>query len=303
MRTGAGAVRQIAGMPSPTLNACQGDYCNTEIHYPASLQDLETSEHPWMVQARELCGRTLDRHTFNEDGEQCSHLPLLSPEEMAACLECSAEGEAGKSKQMQSHHQAGARYGVPQDHEKLRSAAAIGSPGDIQASWVFEARAYPSLCRWLEKTNWMLDPNDPDQVTEASLHFHKDEAAAGGPPKFLANGILHGVRHRLRTVPVCPACFCIYNSIHSAVVMMRVQHRDNWARRTQRLRREREEREKREKIERLLFFERRGDGLSFDLSSMRSSSATALGGTRIMSLNFEELSPISSSKRPRSANC
>jgi len=289
---GAGNARQIAGIASPMLNACQGDFCDLRIPYPASLQDLESSSHPWMIQARELCRCTSDRNNSNTDGERDKESRrdsvyvqkrlgnLMCPEEIAACLEGSSmEGEAGKPTAIHASSR-GCEYGMPADQEKLCTAASFGSAGDIQASWIFEGRAYPRLCKWLEtEANWMVDPNDADQVANASVHFHEDENAAGGPPKFLAHGVLHGVRHRLRTVPVCGTCFCIYNTIHSAVVMMRVQHRDGWARRAQQSRRRQNEREKKEKLERLLFSETRGDGRHFNVSRRRSSSLGALERT------------------------
>lgn len=267
-RAGAGRARQIAGMASPMLNACKGDYCDADMHYPACLQDLETSEHPWMVQARKLCGSSIQRN-----GE----VPLMSPEEMAACLEsCSGDGQG----ELSVPTGRGAKYGVPPEQAKLRSAAVLGSPGDIQASWIFEARAYQRLARWMEQdANWMLNPNDPDQVAAASMYFHEDEIAGGGSPKFMAQGVLHGVRHRLRMVPVCGTCFCIYNSIHAAVVMMRVQHRDDWAQHTRRNRQERAEQTKKAKLERMISCERRGpSGHSFNVVS-RCSSAGTLGAT------------------------
>lgn len=282
-------------MASPLLNACQGDYCCAKVNYPPSLQDLESSEHPWMLQARELCTRC------NVDGDgKVIDVPLLTPEEMAACLQISSADAPGA---MQMESRPGAQYRPPQ--EKLRSEATFGTPGDVQASWIFEARAYPHLSRWLElEAKWMLDPNDPDQVAEASKHFREDEAASGGLRKFRGDGILQGVRNQLRTVPVCGPCFCIYNSIHAAVVMMTMQRRDHWARREQRLRREREERLKKENLERLLFFERRGDGLGFNVTPKRCSSAGSLGdsgswGRR--TLDFSEFSSPSSFRRPRSA--
>jgi len=294
-RTGAGCEKMIAGIASPSLNSCQGDYCSAKVCYPASLQDLESSEHPWMLQARELRKRCLD-----VDGK--GGVPLLSAEEMAACLQISGgDREATAPAAMQMAFRAGAKFGVPQ--EQLGSEVTFGSPGDIQASWIFEARAYPQLCDWLElKAKWMLDPNDPDKVAEASQHFHKDRAEGtrhfpSGRPKFRADGILQGVRNRLRTVPVCGPCYCIYNIIHAAVVMMTVQRRDCWAHRELRLRREREEWEKREKLERLLLFERRGDGLGFNVTPKRCSSAGYLTDVSFGSSTQDSLSSL----RPSSA--
>lgn len=292
-RTGTGSEKMIAGIASPSLNACQGDYCCAKVSYPASLQDLESSEHPWMLQARELCKRCLD------DGGN-GGAPLLNAEEMAACLQISGgDREAAAPAAMQMAFRAGAKFGVPQ--EKLGSEVTFGSPGDIQASWIFEARAYPLLCDWLElEAKWMLDPNDPDQVAEASKHFHKDRADGtshfpSGRPKFRADGILQGVRNRLRAVPVCGTCYCIYNIIHAAVVMMTVQRRDCWAHRELCLRREREECEKREKLERLLLFERRGDGLGFNVTPQRCSSAMYSTGVSFESSTQDSVR----SSRPR----
>jgi hypothetical protein len=136
----------------------------------------------------------------------------MSPEEMADCLPA-----------------------------EWRTRAAFGFPGDVQASWILEARAYPNLCQWLKtELNWMLDPDNPDQVAEAAARIKSDEMSAGGTPQFMADGNAHGLRHRLRKLPVCSTCFCLYNVTHAAISMVKFQHRDRWARREIRLRQERE---------------------------------------------------------------
>lgn len=261
---GAGTAKKINGIASLSLNACQGDFCNAKVNYPASLQDLETSEHPWMLQARQLRQRCC-KDSEGREGTQ----PLLTSEEMAACLQISGDGEAGKPAPMACV--AGARFGVPE--EKLGSVVSFGSAGDIQVSWIFEGRAYPRLCSWLQEANWMLDANDAAKVAEAAKCFHEDEAATGGKPVFKVNGMLTAVRQRLRTVPVCSTCFCVYNTLHAVIVMMTYQRRDRWARNELRLKKDLEERTKKEELERLLFYEKRGDGSHFNVASGRPWSA------------------------------
>jgi hypothetical protein len=262
---GAGTTRMCAGMANPVLNKCHGDHCGAEICPPSSLQDLETSEHPWMRQARELCKRGIG----GVDASNGQVSPLMNPDEIACCLQL-----------------------PPQSGEPQRVLGKFGVAGDILASWIFEARAYPRLCRWLEtEAHWMLDPKDPDQVAAAAVCLREDEGTSGGEPKFMATGVSQGLRNRLKTAPVCSTCLCIYNVIHSAVVSIKRQRGDKWASRHQHLRRERLEQSKREKLERELYSELRGDGLHFNATSAYPDTPSVLGD--VMAQLIRDMSPRS----------
>jgi hypothetical protein len=190
----------------------------------------------------------------------------MNPDEIAACIQLN-----------------------PQPGEPQRVPGKFGLAGDISASWIFEARAYPRLCHWLEtEAHWMLDPKDPDQVAEASLRLWDDEDASGGEPQFMTVGVSQGLRNRLKMVPVCGTCLCIYNVIHAAIVGIKRQRGDKWASRQQRLRRKREELQ----LEKELFAERRGDGKYFNVISAYPPVQTSVLGDTLAEL-FRDMSPRS----------
>lgn len=240
---GAHSSVTVLGSRAGHAQECQGDFCNAEIRYPASLQDLESSQHPWMKQARELCNRSL--------GDKGLH-KLMLPTEMVGCLQLDLEEKDSKRVAIPKKV---ARPTLPE--EQRRPAARFGSTGFVNASWICEARAYPSLCQWLQsEAGWLLDPKDADRVAEAASKMLEDESRAGGPPHFRLDGSTPALQYRLRILPVCGSCFCIHSAIHTALVMLRVHKRGLWAQREKRRKLEREEQERREQMESYLQRER-----------------------------------------------
>lgn len=242
------ALATVLGSRAGHAQECHGDFCNAEIRYPPSLQDLESSQHPWMKQARELCNRTLG----DEYGPK-----LLLPVEMVGCLQIDEEEKKEKDAKCMFPSKA---VSIPE--EQQRPAARFGAPGFINASWICEARAYPCLCRWFQaEAGWLLNPQDPDQMAEAASKMREDEAAGGHEqkrsrggraPDFELDGCTAALHYRTRVVPVCGPCFCIHAAIHSALVALRVHKRGLWARREKQRRVELEERERREQLESFL---------------------------------------------------
>jgi len=246
------ALATVVGSRAGHAQECQGDFCNAEIRYPPSLQDLESSQHPWMKQARELCNRTLgDKH-----GPK-----LMNPVEMVGCLQLDEEEKESEDSKCFTSDKA-----VRIPDEQQRPAARFGAPGFVSAAWICEARAYPCLCRWLQdEAGWLLNPQDPDQVAEAAAKMLEDEAAegheqkksrGGRAPAFELDGCTPAVHYRTRVVPVCGPCFCVHAAIHSVLVMLRVHKRGIWARREKKRRAELEERKRREQLESFLQRER-----------------------------------------------
>merc|ERR1719215_960696 len=80
-----------------------------------------------------------------------------------------------------------------------------------------------------------------------------------------------GLRYRLRSVPVCRNCFCVYARVHDVVASIRDRKKDHWADKVQSRKRENEEREKEHKASDLFEFavakrQAEGDGTAEPLS-------------------------------------
>jgi len=179
---------------------CHGDYCNTLVHTPASLQDMENNEHPLIAEAKSLC----KRHLQQRPGQ-----PLLLPEEMAAVAEavkseCRAQSTSATQQRPSGY--------LRKDGVQFKQ---------INLSWILEARAHPSLSKWLElEQGWMLSPDDEARVGEAMAKI-KQDADLDRPPDGLAQVGLPGMRYKLQEVPVCNSCWCAYNVIRSTLTICR----------------------------------------------------------------------------------
>jgi len=179
---------------------CHGDYCNTLVHTPTSLQDMENNDHPLIKEAKSMC----KRHLLQRPDQ-----PLLKPEEMATVAEVvKAECRAQSTAALQQ-----------------RSSGELRKDGvqfkQINLSWILEARAHPSLCKWLEHDQgWMLSPDDLARVGDALAKI-KEDRDLDRPPDGLAQVGLPGMRYKLQEVPVCNSCWCAYNVIRSTLTMCR----------------------------------------------------------------------------------
>lgn len=211
---------QLTDSRSPTPGfgtvSCYGKYCNAEICYPASLMDIESSDDPWMVQARELCKKEWQC----ENGRRYT---LLEPEEMVACLQSSKEMSASLCK-----------------HSPKRSAQR-GPLGSICMSWILDAQNYPSLCDWLgNEKGWMFDPQNIDCVLKATEQIRVDDERNNHSFTRPKESFHLGFHNRLRPVPVCGKCLCIYTVIHTVVTKVRTHRLDLWANREQQRQRKHE---------------------------------------------------------------
>eukprot|EP00441_Pelagodinium_beii_P027144 CAMPEP_0197661352 /NCGR_PEP_ID=MMETSP1338-20131121/51406_1 /TAXON_ID=43686 ORGANISM="Pelagodinium beii, Strain RCC1491" /NCGR_SAMPLE_ID=MMETSP1338 /ASSEMBLY_ACC=CAM_ASM_000754 /LENGTH=374 /DNA_ID=CAMNT_0043238893 /DNA_START=33 /DNA_END=1157 /DNA_ORIENTATION=+ len=206
-RTAGQGKQEEAATGSACVNGCFGDFCHGQIRYPGSLKDIESSDDPWMRQARELCVREVKLSSGNRLRHQ-----LLQPEEIVASMGDAAPSAPSKVK---------------------RKASNVLLPGRVCSSFIMEARSHPNLCRWLEENGWRLDSEDVDALAMAAQHMREDDRIGGGDISALTGHCTAGLRYRLKVRPVCKTCMCIYTIIHSVVSMVRLQGKGLWAQREQ----------------------------------------------------------------------
>lgn len=230
---------------------CYGDCCTAYVRYPGRLRDLESSQTPWMAKARDLCNT--QAQSLLDKKIKSRHV-LFSPEEMVLCMEGEEEevnGAAKVSKPMQSTSANKAKESGDAHH-----GCYTKHHGYVLGSWLVEARAYPSLCQWLEEADWMLDAYDTEQVLAAEKCFRKDEAALKGDGRGDILEALTGTGHANgpgflyihRSFPVCPACLQAHTAIHEAVTLIRKKKRQVWARKEVHQRRQIEEETRRQDL-------------------------------------------------------
>eukprot|EP00933_Yihiella_yeosuensis_P044344 TRINITY_DN39445_c0_g1_i1.p1 TRINITY_DN39445_c0_g1~~TRINITY_DN39445_c0_g1_i1.p1 ORF type:complete len:393 (+),score=62.61 TRINITY_DN39445_c0_g1_i1:69-1247(+) len=214
---------------------CFGDYCDAVTIWPGILQDIDSSDDPWMREARALCRRDVKVDT----GEDIK-CRLMEPSELVECLSLLERPDASK------------------DLTK-KNPPAICPTKKVSSTLILEARNHPSLCSWLQQRDWRLDSRSVDDVAAASERLREDDRQGKGDIASLTDTCLAGLRYRLREVPVCEACFKVYSVVHNIVTSIRVQRRDLWAEREQQRRREEEEcerqRVKQEETERMLAYQ------------------------------------------------
>lgn len=226
-------------------SGCYGDFCLTQITYPGSLQDLESSQDPWMRQARALCQRQVKVFSTTT-----INFSLMEPEELVACLQ-SGDGASSAA--------VGATPSTP-SKETTRVVKAPVLTHKVCCSLVLEARNHPSLCSWLESNGWRINTRNADVVCKAAEHLREDDRCGRGDIASLTDTCLAGLRYRLKEVPVCDRCFSVYCVIHDVVTTIRVKRKDLWAERELQRRQKEEERErqrlKEEEIQKMLTYQR-----------------------------------------------
>lgn len=195
LRFDAGFASSTSSGFRPTQRCC-GEFCHAQIRYPATLQDIDSSDDPWMVKARELC----KTQAKGADGSPLKG-NLLTPEELIGCMPQAGRGEAA-----------------------LCPASSCGMPASINMTMILEARGHPGLCSWLEEAGWMFNQKDPELMAQATKQIQMDEAR--GTSVEMGTSIA-GLRYRLRVVPVCSTCFCVYKLVHDIVTATR--QRSRWA--------------------------------------------------------------------------
>lgn len=176
-----------------------------------------------MVKARELC----KTQAKGADGAPLQG-NLLTPEELINCMPFAGRGD------------------MP-----LCPQSTCGMPASINMTMVLEARGHPKLCSWLESAGWMFNQKDPDLMTQAVQLIREDEANGGGAAKDAMGSSSAGLRYRLRSVPVCSTCFCVYRTVHEVVTGVRCRGKAEWAEGVQRKRREHETRDRDRRSEQL----------------------------------------------------
>lgn len=204
---------------------CCGDFCNAQIRYPGSMQDIETQDDPWMRTARQLCVRKSAMGSY-----------LLDPKELVACvrLQTASKAESKATRTPKGIRKRAENLSVPRN--------AFKPFGHICVSLIQEARRYPRLCSWLQaETGWMLDPWDAKLLEVAAHTISEDEASnipfpkpprgRRDPPPDPEPGFdgTPGLWMRLQTADVCQACLRSYTILHGVITMILGQRRDNWA--------------------------------------------------------------------------
>lgn len=162
-----------------------------------------------MAQARELCKKEIQCGNGNR-------YTVFQPEEMVACFQSSKGLSAS------------------QRTRPLKPATQCGAPGSICMSWILDAQNYPSLCDWLGyEQGWLFDPQNIDCVLKATEQIRMDDERCSRSPAPCKKCLTPELQSKLRVVPVCGNCLCIYTLIHTVVTKIRVHRLDLWAGREQ----------------------------------------------------------------------
>merc|ERR1712050_383758 len=85
----------------------------------------------------------------------------------------------------------------------------------------------------------MFDPHNADCILKAAEHIRIDDEYKNRWNTSSKEGFTSGFQTRLRAVPVCGTCLCIYSVIHSVVTRIRIHRLDIWANREQQRQHER----------------------------------------------------------------